>query len=235
MSRRTNYFTRLMLALRMLCFALLFSALSVNFVASLKVAHFEESPSGSEISSLILSNSSEVPLPDIFILCTSHQQSRMDNKGFYHIYGEDGQPWMSTHFETVSGTHNSVGLWGTFGGMWIYFGKITEPKLFFWYHICQKVDTSQGRISVSVNGHQRATNISAENLKRNKPRVLGGRIVVGKATQVSTTKDPIDQQFLGSVSNVNIFSAGNLSIEVLSSNNTCNVEGDVLPWSSAFW
>ena len=134
-----------MIALRMLCFALLCSTISINLVALVKVAHFEESPSGTEISSLILSDSSEVLLPDVFILCTSHQQSRMDNRGFYHIYGEDGQPWMSTHFETVSGTHNSVGLWGTFGGMWIYFGKITEPKLFFWYHICQKVDTSQGR------------------------------------------------------------------------------------------
>ena len=88
---------------------------------------------------------------------------------------------------------------------------------------------------MSINGHQRATNISAESLKCNKPLVLGGRIVVGKATRVWTTKDPVDQQFLGSVSNVNIFRAGNLSIEVLSSNNTCNVEGDVLPWSSAFW
>ena len=88
---------------------------------------------------------------------------------------------------------------------------------------------------MSINGHQRATNISAESLKCNKPLVLGGRIVVGKATRVWTTKDPVDQQFLGSVSNVNIFRAGNLSIEVLSSNNTCIVEGDVLPWSSAFW
>ena len=218
----------------MFCFALLFSTILVNLVASLKVAHFE-SLSGTKISFLILSDSSDVHLPDVFILCTSHQQSQMNSRGFYHIYGEDGQPWMSTLFETVSGAHNSVGLWGTFGMDWIYFGEIPEPKLFFWYHICQKVDTSQGRISVSVNGHQLATNIFVKGLKRNKPRVLGGRIVVGKATRVSTTKDPVDQQFLASVSNVNIFSAGNLSIEVLSSNNTCNVEGDVLPWSSAFW
>ena len=51
---------------------------------------------------------------------------------------------------------------------------------------------------------------------------------------MSTTKDPVDQQFLASVSNVNIFRAGNLSIELLSSN-ACVVEGDVLSWSSSFW
>ena len=218
----------------MLCFALLFSTILVNLVASLKVAHFEENPSGTEISSLILSDSSDVHLPDVFILCTSHQQSQMNSRGFYHIYGEDGQPWMSTLFETVSGAHNSVGLWGTFGMDWIYFGEIPEPKLFFWYHMCHKVDTSQGRISVSVNGRELARNIEVESLKQNKPRSLAGKIVVGKVTKVSTTKDPVDQQFLASVSNVNIFRAGNLSIELLSSN-ACVVEGDVLSWSSSFW
>ena len=224
-----------MVSLGMLCFTLLlFSTVSVNLVASLKVVHFEESPSGTEISSLILSDSSEVPLPDVFILCTSHQHSKMDKRGFYHIYGEDGQPWMMTKFGTGPGAHNSVGLWGSFGLEWIYFGEIPEPKLFFWYHMCHKVDTSQGRISVSVNGRELARNIEVESLKQNKPRSLAGKIVVGKVTKVSTTKDPVDQQFLASVSNVNIFRAGNLSIELLSSN-ACVVEGDVLPWSSSFW
>ena len=224
-----------MVSLGMLCFTLLlFSTISVTLVDSLKVVHFEESPSGTEISSLILSDSSEVPLPDVFILCTSHQHSKMDKRGFYHIYGEDGQPWMMTKFGTGPGAHNSVGLWGSFGLEWIYFGEIPEPKLFFWYHMCHKVDTSQGRISVSVNGRELARNIEVESLKQNKPRSLAGKIVVGKVTKVSTTKDPVDQQFLASVSNVNIFRAGNLSIELLSSN-ACVVEGDVLSWSSSFW
>ena len=100
--------------------------------------------------------------------------------------------------------------------------------------MCHKVDTSQGRISVSVNGRELARNIEVESLKQNKPRSLAGKIVVGKVTKVSTTKDPVDQQFLASVSNVNIFRAGNLSIELLSSN-ACVVEGDVLSWSSSFW
>ena len=225
-----------MVSLKMIMrsFVLLYSALSFNVIASLKVVHFEESLSGMDISHLILSDSSEVPLPDVFIICTSHQQSKMDKKGFYHIYGEDRQPWMLTKFGTGPGYHNSVGLWGSFGLEWIYFGEISQPKLFFWYHMCHEVDTSKGRISVSVNGDRLATNIEVESLKRNKPRVLGGRIVVGKMTKVSTTKDPVDQQFLASVSNVNVFRAGNLSIDGLSSN-ACSVEGDVLPWSSPLW
>ena len=213
---------------------LLYSAVSINVIASLKVVHFEESLSGTDISSLILSDSSEVPLPEVFILCTSHQQSKMDKRGFYHIYGEDKQPWMMTKFGTGPGTHNSVGLWGSFGLEWIYFGEISQPKLFFWYHMCHKVDTSKGRISVSVNGNRLATNVQVESLKWNKPRVLGGRIAVGKMTKVSTTKDPVDQQFLASVSNVNVFGAGNVSIDDLSSD-ACSVEGDILPWSSPLW
>ena len=158
----------------------------------------------------------------------------MDKKGFYHIYGEDKQPWMMTKFSTGPGAHNSVGLWGSFGLEWIYFGEIAQPKLFFWYHMCHKVDTSRGQISVSVNGHRLATEVQVESLKQNKPRVLGGRIAIGKVTKVSTTKDPVDQQFLASVSNVNVFRAGNLSIDSLSAV-ACTVEGDLLPWSSPLW
>ena len=53
---------------------------------------------------------SEVPLPELFVLCICHQQSKMDKKGFYHIYGQDKQPWMMTKFSTGPGAHNSVGV-----------------------------------------------------------------------------------------------------------------------------
>ena len=212
---------------------LLFLTLSIDaIVASLKVFHFKESLS--DLSHLELSDSSEVPLPDVFILCTSHQQSKMDKRGYYHIYGADRQPWMATKFGNGPGPQNSVGLWGSFGLEWVYFGEISQPKLFFWYHMCHKVDSSQGRISISVNGHRLASDIQVESLKENRPLVLGSRIVVGKWTKVSTTKDPVEQQFLASVSNVNVFAAGNLSIDELSSD-ACSFEGDVLPWSSPLW
>ena len=89
---------------------LLNSTLSVSVIVSLKVVNFEESLSETNISFLLLSSSSEVPLPELFVLCTSHQQSKMDKKGFYHIYGEDKQPWMMTKFSTGPGAHNSVGV-----------------------------------------------------------------------------------------------------------------------------
>ena len=138
-------------------FITLHSALSIDIIASPKVVHFEENNSGTDISFIMLSDRPEVPLPDLFILCTSHKQSTMDKRGFYHIYGEDGQPWMMTYFGTGPDTHNSVGLWGSFGMEWIYFGEISQPKLYFWYHMCHRVDTSQGLISVSVNGDRLAT------------------------------------------------------------------------------
>ena len=212
---------------------LLFSTLLMGaIVVSLKVSQFKEILP--DLSYLMLSESSEVPLPDLFILCTSHQQSKMDKRGFYQIYGADKQPWMTTKFGNGPGAQNSVGLWGTFGLEWIYFGEISQPKLFFWYHMCHKVDSSQGRMSISVNGHRFATDVQVESLKENRPLVLGGRIVVGKWTKVSITKDPVEEQFLASVSNINVFAAGNLSIDELSSD-ACSFEGDVLPWSSPLW
>ena len=214
---------------------LLYSAFSFSAISSLKVVNFGEAASGTNFSYLMISENSKTQLPAVFILCTSHQQSKMNSQGFYHIYGEDGNPWMMTKFGSGPGDpHHSVGLWGSFGLEWIYFAEIPQPKLFFWYHMCHKVDTLNGLISVSVNGRRLATDVQVGSLKQNKPQVLGGRVVVGKTTKVYHTKDSKDQQFLASASNFNIFRAGNLSIDALSAN-ACNVEGDVLPWSSSLW
>ena len=210
-------------------------AFLINSVSSIKVFHFSAQSSPTEpLSYLSLSPDPVIPLPEVFVFCISHQQSKMDNRGFYHLYGADGKPWMKLKFGIGSGIHNSVGLWGPFGSRWMYFGDVEEPKLYFWYHMCHSVDTVRGLLSVSLNGRRMGTDVKVTNLMENRPTQLGGRLVLGKTTKVSTTLDYYDEQFSGFITNVNVFSASNRSIDFLSSN-ACWVEGDVLAWSTSSW
>ena len=204
-------------------------------ISALKVYDFSTPSSpGHSISYLELDASPPVELPSIFILCTSHKQTKMDSTGFYHIYGASGEPWMTTKFGTPTGIDNAIGLWGPFGDEWTYFGNIVKPKLFFWYHMCHLVDTVRGVLSVSVNGLRMATDVAVKNLKFNRPARLNKKMVLGKWVKTSATSALVDEQFLAFVSNVNVFTLGNLSIDHLSAN-ACGNEGDVLAWSSASW
>ena len=187
-----------------------------------------------QITYMSLASEDDITVPDKFIFCSSHKQTRMDKKGFYQIYGAGNEPWMSTKFALGSDGPNSVGFWGAFGSTWIYLGDIPEPKLYFWYRMCHQVDTVRGVLSVSINGHRMATNVSVDTLTRNKPKTLNNNLVIGKMTQVSLTKGLVEEQFASYVSNLGLFSASRHSIDSLSGPG-CSQEGDLLAWSAATW
>ena len=207
--------------------------LCVGPVSTIPVFDFRSSE---DIIYLKLSNEPEVFLPSSFVLCTSHKQKSMDQKGFYQIYGADNAPWMSSKLSigSESDVNNSVGLWGYFGSSWVYIGDIKSPKLYYWYHMCSLIDTVRGFFSVSVNGERMATDILVESLLQNRPKLLSNNLVIGKMTQTSRAKESVDEQFLGYVSNVQVFSASNRSIDSLSAN-ACSEEGDILAWNSSIW
>ena len=181
-----------------------------------------------------LASETDITLPDKFIFCTSHKQTRMDKKGFYQVYGESNEPWISTKFSIGSNAANSVGLWGAFGARWIYLGEIPEPKLYFWYHMCHQVDTVRGVLSISINGRRMATNVSVDSLTRNKPKTLNNNLVIGKMTKVSSTKGLVEEQCASYVSNLGLFSTSSHSIDSLSGPG-CSQEGDLLAWSMSTW
>ena len=192
---------------------------------------FKLRPTSTNISYLTLELDPSVELPLQFIICTSHEQTSMDDRTFYHIYGDDGSPWMTTFF--LNGRLNSVELWGLFGLDWKYFGDIEKPKLYFWYHMCAFVDTTRGLISISINGQMMESHDAVRNLKENVPKTLSNKITLGNSKYFYNAVN-LEEQFLGSVSNVNIFSARNLSIEELSAN-PCSQNGDILSWQNATW
>ena len=207
---------------------------NVDSIALMTTYRFVERVNESEFSMVFLPKNSTVLLPEVFILCTSHKQIRMNNKGFYEVYGEDANPWMSTMFYPVTGTHDKVSLWGKFGKKWEFLGDINEPKLFFWYHMCHMVDTIRGVISVAINGNILANEVEVDNLRTNKPQKLGGHIVFGKSAKLTANGEYADEQFEGFVSNVNFYWDRNLSIETLS-RMPCRSQGDLLSWSSPRW
>ena len=92
---------------------------------------------------------SNVKLPDTFILCISIQQSRFNDRGFFSILGEDGSEWMSVVFLQYP---QSVGTWVIWNKGWYRLGHLTNPKVNFWYHICLEIDVEGNKISASVNG-----------------------------------------------------------------------------------
>ena len=212
-------------------FYLVIMQLLLGPVATVMVFKFKSS---NQITYMSLASEADIVVPDEFIFCSSHKQTRIDQKGFYQIYGAGNEPWMSTKFSLGSDGPNSVGLWGAFGSTWIYLGDIPEPKLYFWYHICHQVDTVRGVLSVSINGYRMATNVSADSLTRNKPKTLNDKLVIGKMTKVSLTSGLVEEQFASYVSNLGVFSASCHSIDSLSGPG-CSQEGDLLAWSTATW
>ena len=209
----------------MLCFCSIFD------VSTVKVYTFE-SVSEEQLSYMTLSSTSSVEIPDQFILCSSHQQSKIDNRGFYHILQSDGSPWMTSVFEDMG--LKSVGLWGMYGVVWSYFGVIESPKVYFWYHLCHSVDSTKGLVSIAINGKMMQYDIKSEGLKHDPPKYLRNQMVLGKSVHVMPKLENIEKQFHGSVSNINMFTKGNLSISYLSAN-PCRHQGDLLSWSDSSW
>ena len=207
------------------------SQLVLRAVATVMVFKFKPTD---QITYMSLASETDIILPEKFIFCTSHKQTRMDKKGFYQIYGIKKEPWMTTKFSIGSNAANSIGLWGAFGSRWIYFGEIPEPKLYFWYHMCHQVDTVRGVLSISINGHRMATNVSVDSLTRNKPKTLNENLVIGKMTKVTSTNGFVEEQCASYISNLGLFSTSSHSIDSLSGPG-CSQEGDLLAWSTSTW
>jgi hypothetical protein len=98
-------------------------------------------------------------------------------------------------------------------------------------HICADVDTTTGTLSVSLNGRP-ALNATSKHLQGgNKPTFLKGKLEIG----ISKADEAFGgtRQFLGSVTNVNIFFYdAEKSIEDMS-RNPCSKVGDYMAWANA--
>ena len=162
-----------------------------------------------------------VPLPDTFVLCSSIKQARFDDVGFYTINGKDSEEWFGLEFRTYS---KETKLTARRGKNIHSLGKLLNPRLDYWYHICLGFDLGENSIKVAVNG-----NLLGKTLidVTNVPSKLIMKLGVGY--KVFNT----NQQFHGSVANLQMFNGGNVTVLSRSPCHTWPVT--LLSWNPNNW
>ena len=138
---------------------------------------------------------SDIDLPSFFILCSSKKLARFDDSGFFSLYGKDSGFWSTIEFKTYS---KAVKLAFSWGGKYYIMRELSDPKIDFWYHICQKFDFLKKNVEIAVNGKilGRILNDSVTNI----PAKLRMDLGIGYR----------GQQFHGAVANVRLFNEGNI-------------------------
>ena len=137
-----------------------------------------------------------VDLPDTFILCSSIKQARFDDVSFYSISGKDSSEWMRVEFRTYSEATKLALRWD---GKFHRVGKVQNPRLDFWYHICLSLDLTKGEMEVAVNGDSLG-------------RVLDEAVTnIPSKLKMKIGKNYDNQQFQGSVANIRVFKEGNVT------------------------
>ena len=209
-------------------FMLLMMLMVISRVKMLKVFNFEDSVERTNISYLQLSNSPDLVLPDVFILCSSHIQKKIYDKPFYVLYDASDTPWFSVSIWESSG---QISLWAdVLYGIWYKLGIVNKPWTNFWIHICVEIDLKVGKISSSINGNSVFT---LEAPKLAKQKGIGLHLKVG----LSDHSWNIKEQFPDSVSNINIYhSTRDTGIKLMSSNPcTFARSGDYIAWDDMQW
>ena len=208
-----------------------------TLVSGIKYFSFERSLAPGSPSAAILTSSPSAELPPTFVLCTSHKEENLEGNGFIQLYGQDQQAWFSLALKEQEGTGN-VNLWAFLGAgrqMKSYIlGRILHVRPRSWYHICTRLDTLNGTLTLAVNGKvvTSETDPKKENLLSNKPEILSNRLVLGISLDMTSSTEV---QMQGSVSNVQVFTeAAGQDLAALTSG-PCAAVGDYLDWENMEW
>ena len=196
------------------------SVLVVDFSSASSVAP------GSPLSSAILTNGHWSRLPQRFVLCFSTRLSKIDGKSPFVLYGENNKPWLAFSLWSQG---PEVALWAEVQASWTEFHTEAEtggPWTHAWLKVCADVDTGDGKMLVSFNGRP-ALSRNVEKLKTNKTQDLTGKLVLGLDN--ASWVNPSTPQFIGSVSEINIFSI-NKTISLTKLSNITHSQGDILSW-----
>jgi hypothetical protein len=208
-----------------------------NLAWAIRVYNFDASRElalNNPLSFATLSNSPENELPDRFILCTSHKQNMLDDTSYFHMFGEDRQPWFSMVFLEQG---SSVQLWTNLDktGISHMVGVTVEPKIKVWYHICAGIDIAKATITIAINGEKLAKEVNTSNgFNENKPRSVQNKLIIGAWWDTWGTNEK--QQFYGAVSNIRIFPMDDLNdIQSLSRAPCAEAKGHYMRWEDMTW
>ena len=134
----------------------------------------------------------DVQLPsDSFVLCSSVKQARFEDFSFFSVAGNDHREWLKMRLQTKN-KNDEVKVALLWDDSFYRLGKLQNPRLDFWYHICARVDLDAHEIEVAVNGKLMGKackgNVTLTNIPTKLEMILG--VAFGKP------------QFHGSVSNI---------------------------------
>ena len=162
----------------------------------------------------------DVQLPDdSFILCSSVKQARFEDLSYFSIAGNNSQEWLKIRLQTYKNETKLGLLWDE---SFYRVGKLNDPRLDFWYHVCAKVDLDADEIEVAVNGELMGKackgNVTLTNIPTKLEMKLG--VAFGKP------------QFHGSVANIQVMADGNLT-EL--TRFPCKDRKAILLWETESW
>ena len=198
-----------------------------------------------------------------FVICWSQLQAAWDNIGAFHVFGSSGEPWLSARLWFWE-EKRSVDLWGYFltarylphfcfntlhifvstadtldTPRVVWLGRLENPTLDFWYHICLDIDTAGNKVAAAINGVLVGDGIDLKDgidlgdlMAKEMTNHLSGNLVVGKWNY---TFEGEEEQFVGSVTNLAIFSGTKPQDLAALTNDLCNVQGDFLSWDNLGW
>ena len=160
-----------------------------------------------KLSYATLINAPDAPLPDHFIICSSHKQQQigtLHTRNIYVLYKDSNfsKSWLSIGFQFLDEKK-----------IWLYvnekymLGSVTTDTLISWVHICVEVNTINGTIRGSINGGNVSSVHDVKGLTPVPQLYLRLGVVKASSGLGATT------QFFGSVSNVNLFTIGNVDFE----------------------
>ena len=164
-----------------------------------KVFTFYENGDTGELSSVSIANAPEAPLPDHFLICSSHHTQQYINtpntRTIYVLYQDSKfmKPWFSIGFFGLNKLWANVRF-----NYWYDLGSVTQDAFLHWVHICVEVDTLNATLRTSINGGDVTTVNNVDGLVP-APRMFLRLGVVHESDHRNHF------QFIGSVANVNIF------------------------------
>ena len=196
----------------------------------IKVFTFQDSrPEPGDLSSAILTNAPEGPLPDRFRICSSHTQQQIgttNTRTIYVLYEDKDhkKPWFSIGFWWYN--HAYILFANIRCTYWSDLGEVARAIFLQWIHICVEIDTVHGSLKTSINGGNVTT---VENVKELNP-VPNLYLRLGVVHE-DIILEPQPVQFFGSLANINIFTNAHRE-NILSSS---ILDKSYLSWSNTKW
>ena len=187
------------------------------------------------LTTATLTNAPIEPLPEHFLICSSHNQQQIDTPNTYvsgYVLYEDShftKPWFAIKYDRFGQLEVNTKYTNTY-----YMGQVTRETFLYWIHTCVEVDTTTATLRASVNGVSLKTIDHIQDLKPT-PRL---HLRLGL---VHESFYGYYNQFIGGVGNIKIYNLDqkiNDSFLSRASGDACNkyIETSMyLSWSDTEW